>query len=137
VLARQDRLLEAPAGEPVRAAGSAATLRQVLDVLIDNARVHGAGTVRIELTLHGGSAVVSVGDEGPGIAEGRELQIFERGTSFGGGRGVGLAVARDLLDHDGGRLVLARSRPPVFEAFLARGDMTEPWPRKEVALAGP
>jgi len=137
VLARQDRALEAPGGEPVPAAGSAATLRQVLDVLIDNARVHGAGTVRIELSVHGGSAVVSVGDEGPGIAEGREQRIFERGTSFGGGRGVGLAVARDLLDHDGGRLVLARSRPPVFEAFLARGDMTEPWPRKEVALAGP
>jgi len=137
VLAREDRLLEAPGGGPVPAAGSAATLRQVLDVLIDNARVHGAGTVRIELALHGGSAVVSVGDEGPGIAEGREQRIFERGASFGGGRGVGLAVARDLLDHDGGRLVLAHSRPPVFEAFLARGDMTEPWPRKEVALAGP
>ena len=78
---------------------------------------------------------MSVGDEGPGIAEGREQRIFERGASFGGGRGVGLAVARDLLDHDGGRLVLARARPPVFDAFLARGEMTEPWPVREAALA--
>jgi signal transduction histidine kinase len=97
--------------------------------------VLGAGTVRIDVEVRAGSAVVSVGDEGPGIAEGREQRIFERGTSFGGGRGVGLAVARDLLDHDGGRLVLARSRPPVFDAFLARGEMTEPWSAREVALA--
>ena len=135
VLARQGRLLEAPSTGPVPASGSPATLRQVLDVLIDNARLHGAGTVRIDVEVRAGSAVVSVGDEGPGIAEGREQRIFERGTSFGGGRGVGLAVARDLLDHDGGRLVLARSRPPVFDAFLARGEMTEPWSAREVALA--
>ena len=135
VLARQGRLLEAPGPDPVPASGSPATLRQVLDVLIDNARLHGAGTVRIEVEVRAGAAVVSVGDEGPGIAEGREQRIFERGTSFGGGRGVGLAVARDLLDHDGGRLVLARSRPPVFDAFLSRGEMTEPWPAREVALA--
>ena len=135
VLARQGRLLEAPGPDPVPASGSPATLHQVLDVLIDNARLHGAGTVRIEVEVRAGAAVVSVGDEGPGIAEGREQRIFERGTSFGGGRGVGLAVARDLLDHDGGRLVLARSRPPLFDAFLARGEMTEPWPAQEAALA--
>ena len=92
VLARQGRLVEAPSTGPVPASGSPATLRQVLDVLIDNARLHGAGTVRIDIEVRAGSAVVSVGDEGPGIAEGREQRIFERGTSFGGGRGVGLAV---------------------------------------------
>jgi signal transduction histidine kinase len=135
VLAGQGRVLEAPGVGPVPASGSPATLRQVLDVLIDNARLHGAGTVRIEVEVRAGSAVVSVGDEGPGIAEGREQRIFERGTSFGAGRGVGLAVARDLLDHDGGRLVLARSRPPVFDAFLPRGEMTEPWSTPDVALA--
>ena len=135
VFARQGRLVEAPSAGPVPVSGSPATLRQVLDVLIDNARLHGAGTVRIDIEVRAGSAVVSVGDEGPGIAEGREQRIFERGTSFGGGRGVGLAVARDLLDHDGGRLVLARSRPPVFDAFLARGEMTKPWSAQEVALA--
>jgi signal transduction histidine kinase len=135
VLAREGRLLEAPSAGPVPASGSPATLRQVLDVLIDNARLHGGGTVRIEVEVRAGSAVVSVADEGPGIAEGREQRIFERGTSFGAGRGVGLAMARDLLDHDGGRLVLARSRPTVFEAFLARGEMTEHWSAREVTLA--
>jgi len=135
VLAREGRLLEGPSVGPVPASGSPATLRQVLDVLIDNARLHGAGTVRIEVEVRAGSAVVSVADEGPGIAEGREQRIFERGTSFGAGRGVGLAMARDLLDHDGGRLVLARSRPTVFEAFLARGEMTEHWSAREVILA--
>ena len=107
VLGRQGRTLELDAGTRVLAAGSPATLRQVLDVLLDNARVHGAGTVRVTLAARSGSAVVRVTDDGTGIPAGREQQIFERGTSFGGGRGVGLAVARDLLDHDGGRLVLA------------------------------
>ncbi|HEX6786075.1 MAG TPA: HAMP domain-containing sensor histidine kinase, partial [Acidimicrobiales bacterium] len=66
VLAREGRLLEARSVGPVPASGSPATLRQVLDVLIDNARLHGAGTVRIEVEVRAGSAVVSVGDEGPG-----------------------------------------------------------------------
>ena len=119
VLARQGRLLEVPstATRPrLRLAGHAAPGARRPDRQRPPARRRDRP---LDVDVRAGSAVVSVGDEGPGIAEGREQRIFDRGISFGGGRGVGLAVARDLLDHDGGRLVLAALGPPVFDVFLA------------------
>ena len=126
VLARHGRRLEWTAAPGTVARGSPATLAQVLDVLIDNADRHGAGTVTVSIHLTAGSPVVRVGDDGVGIADGYEQVVFERGTSLRDGRGIGLAVARDLLDEDEGRLVLARAQPPVFEVFLARAALTEP-----------
>jgi signal transduction histidine kinase len=125
VLARHGRRLvtdggRAGNGDHVTADGSPATLRQVLDVLIDNADRHGHGDVRLSVHSRSGSAIVRVVDEGPGIVDGFEQRIFERGTSLGNGHGIGLAVARDLLVKEDGRLVLARSQPPTFEVFLAR-----------------
>jgi signal transduction histidine kinase len=120
VLARHGRRLEWSPGPGATARGSPATLAQVLDVLIDNADRHGAGTVSVSVQIKAGSPVVRVGDDGAGIAEGFEQQVFERGTSLRDGRGIGLAVARDLLGEDEGRLVLASARPPVFEVFLAK-----------------
>jgi signal transduction histidine kinase len=120
VLARHGRRLTTSGASGVFARGSPAKLGQVLDVLIDNADRHGAGEVTVAIGVTAGSPVVRVGDEGAGIAGGHETQIFERGTSLRDGRGIGLAVARDLLGEDEGRLVLARARPPIFEVFLAR-----------------
>ena len=45
--------------------------------------------------------------------------IFEREVTSGAGTGLGLALARDLATADGGRLELAKRRPPVFALFLA------------------
>jgi signal transduction histidine kinase len=124
VLARHGRRLVtdgslAGNGGHVTADGSAATLRQVLDVLIDNADRHGHGDVRLSVHSQSGSEIVRVIDDGPGIVDGFEQRIFERGTSLGNGHGIGLAVARDLLVKEDGQLVLARSQPPTFEVFLA------------------
>jgi sensor histidine kinase regulating citrate/malate metabolism len=93
--------------------------------LIDNADRHGAGDVNISIDVMAGSPIVRVSDEGAGIAAGHEAQVFDRGMSLRDGRGIGLAVARDLLREDEGRLVLARARPPIFEVFLARAALTE------------
>ena len=64
--------------------------------------------------------VLEVGDEGPGIPEPLGQRAFERRVSGGAGTGLGLAVARDLVVAEGGRLELVRRVPPVFGVFLRR-----------------
>ena len=95
---------------------------QALDVLVDNALRHGAGTVTIAVEARDGRAVVSVADQGDGVPAGAETQLFERGGSSAGGTGVGLHLARTLIEAEGGRLRLARNRRSRFEIALPGGE---------------
>jgi len=67
---------------------------------------------------------VEVGDAGSGVPEELVAHVFDRGVSVGSSTGLGLALARALVEADGGRLELSRARPPVFTIFLpvARAD---------------
>ncbi len=47
-------------------------------------------------------------------------RIFERTISGRNSTGIGLAVARDLAEADGGRLEMLQTQPPVFGLFLSR-----------------
>ena len=62
-------------------------------------------TIRLEATVEGDTAVISVADEGEGILPERLADIFDlfqRATNTGSGLGVGLAVVRALvMAHDG------------------------------------
>jgi signal transduction histidine kinase len=128
ILQRRGRSLDVAAdGDPL-VFGSPTTLAQVLDVLLDNAVRHGAGTVSLTVDELTGAVVVAVGDQGAGIADGDEPAIFERG--YGKGTGLGLAVAREVLAAEGGRLLLARARPPRFDAVLVA-----PGPDRDLAGA--
>jgi len=91
---------------------------QILSTLLENSLIHGAGTVTVHTRAVGGSIVVEVGDEGDGIAPDLEAKLFERGASSRGSTGLGLAVARELAEADGGRLNLVLQRPAVFAVFL-------------------
>ncbi|WP_024287587.1 ATP-binding protein [Cellulomonas sp. KRMCY2] len=96
-------------------------LAQVLATLIENSLRHGGGTTTVRSRPSGGSGaiVVEVTDEGPGVPDDLAPRIFEREVTSGAGTGLGLALARDLVAADGGRLELAQRRPPVFAIFLA------------------
>ena len=94
-------------------------LSQVLATLLENSLVHGGGTVTVSTRSTGISLVVEVTDEGPGVPGELGARIFERSVSGRKGTGLGLAVARELAESDGGRLELVRQKPPVFALFLS------------------
>ena len=112
---------------------SAAVVGQVLDVLVDNALRHGTGTIRVHARDAGGAVAIDVGDDGNKLSGGT-LDIFERGvsgrTSQDGprdtrvaGHGIGLALARELAQSQGGRLLLTRTTPAtVFTLLLPAAD---------------
>ncbi len=94
-------------------------LAQVIATLLDNALMHGKGTVTIRRTQAERSVVIEVEDEGEGVPAELVSRIFERSVSGRPeGTGLGLALARTMAAADGGRIVLARRKPPVFAVFL-------------------
>jgi signal transduction histidine kinase len=95
-------------------------LAQVLATLIENSLKHGAGTTTVSARESKGSqaVVIEVRDTGAGVPEIIAARIFEREVTGGRGTGLGLALARDLVTADGGRLELAQRVPAVFAVFL-------------------
>ncbi|WP_329384746.1 ATP-binding protein [Streptomyces sp. NBC_01351] len=104
----------------VRAVGTPGAVAQVLATLVENALMHGGGTVALRTRVVGNQAVLEVTDEGPGVPPDLGNRIFERAISGRNSTGIGLAVARDLAEADGGRLELLQAQPPVFAIFLSR-----------------
>ncbi|MGE0878552.1 MAG: histidine kinase dimerization/phospho-acceptor domain-containing protein [Acidimicrobiia bacterium] len=121
-LERKDRRL-AVATDPdaltVRVLVAQRAIAQALEVLMSNAWAHGDGTVTLEFERVGSGLVIAVSDEGPGIEVDPE-SLFRRRNPDAAGHGIGLALARTLVEAEGGRLVLARAKPnPRFEIVLA------------------
>ncbi|MET9294926.1 ATP-binding protein [Streptomyces sp. NPDC003077] len=104
----------------LRAVGTPGAVAQVLATLIENSLMHGSGTVALRTRVTGNQAVVEVTDAGPGVPPDLGSRVFERTVSGRNSTGLGLAVARDLAEADGGRLELLQQQPPVFALFLAR-----------------
>jgi len=84
-------------------------LRRALDNLVDNAVVHCHKGVRIALSLaeQGGCAVLSVADDGPGLARSewrRVFRMFHRAApARRGGTGLGLFIVDGIARAHGGR----------------------------------
>jgi signal transduction histidine kinase len=117
LLARQDRTLVVDVeGDLPDTSVSAAAVRQVLGVLLDNATVHGAGAVTLTVRDAGNALALDVADEGAGPAD--PGRLFVRGTHRDDGHGIGLALARTLAEAEGGRLRLRQPSPPVFSLLL-------------------
>jgi signal transduction histidine kinase len=104
----------------LRAVGTPGAVAQVLAALIENSLMHGGGTVALRTRVTGNQAVIEVTDEGPGVPADLGARIFERAISGRNSTGIGLAVARDLAEADGGRLEMLQLQPPVFGLFLSR-----------------
>ncbi|MFD1836518.1 ATP-binding protein [Brachybacterium rhamnosum] len=100
--------------------GSTGPLTQVVATLIENALMHGGGRTSVKVRRNDHSTVIEVMDEGGGIDPALGHRIFERSVSgrSSKGTGVGLALARTLVEDDGGRLELLTESPATFGVFL-------------------
>ncbi|MFI6405342.1 ATP-binding protein [Streptomyces sp. NPDC050548] len=115
----------------LQAVGTPGAVAQVLAALIENSLMHGGGTVALRTRVTGNQAVVEVTDEGPGVPTDLGARIFERTISGRNSTGIGLAVARDLAEADGGRLEMLQLQPPVFGLFLSRTPPTKRLPAED------
>ena len=95
-------------------------LRRVVANLLDNAVRHAVDSVSLSLAeTNGGVVKLEVTDDGAGIPAGRRAEVFERfgrldesRTGGSGGIGLGLAIAREVVERHGGTIVV----DPDYEA---------------------
>jgi signal transduction histidine kinase len=110
VLAAAGRQLDVEMFDAPQSRASVHAVRQVLDVLLDNAYRHGAGEVTVRARESTGALAVDVGDHGPGLG-----CLADAAT----GQGMGLGLARRLVEAQDGRLLLPGPGPdPVFTVLL-------------------
>ena len=101
--------------------GNSAVLRHALDVLVDNALRHGAGEVRVDHTATETTVTISVTDEGPGFSTPATLDEPGSDHDDTSLHGLGLPLARRLVEALPGRLTTTRDAPhPQIDIVLQR-----------------
>jgi two-component system OmpR family sensor kinase len=132
-----DRAIDLVAPGPVEIVGDAGRLRQVVDNLLDNARVHApAAPVHVRVAQEGTEGVIEVADDGPGIDPHVASRVFERFTrgdpsrSRGtGGAGLGLSIVAAIVEAHGGRVTASSdggSGAAVVVRLPVDGPATDP-----------
>ncbi|HNF06486.1 MAG: HAMP domain-containing sensor histidine kinase [Mycobacterium sp.] len=125
-------------------------LAQVLGNLLDNALRHtpSGGQVILAAAPAGAEVVLTVGDDGEGIAAERLPHVFERfysadtaGERDRRGAGIGLAIARALTEAHGGHISVVSRGPGTGTTFTVALPVQPPAglrgaDRREVAPAG-
>ena len=109
-----------------------AAIRIVLHNLLDNAVKYTPAGGRIEVRLRADDtdAVLSVEDNGRGIAAGDAERIFGRfergsGSEHLGGTGLGLALVRELVEAHGGSVSVGSDGPGTGACFTLRLPLAE------------
>ena len=98
--------------ENLRVRGSHAHLKQVADILLDNAAKYssGEGAVRVSLKRQGNSCLLSVAGPGTSISREDLTNIFKRfyridkARTRDGSYGLGLSIADSIIKEHGGRI---------------------------------
>ncbi len=109
-------------GEIPKVAVPASTIEMVISTLLENSRQAGATAVTVSAAAFADRLVITLADDGPGIAPADARRVFEpffttrRGE---GGAGLGLSIARALLAANEATLdVLPTARGAAFEMML-------------------
>jgi two-component system OmpR family sensor kinase len=108
--------------------GDYASLAELVWILIDNADRHGGDNVIANVRAAGDDIVFSVSDDGPGIPDGHAGLVFDRfhraeSARSGPGYGLGLAIARSIVDVHGGTITASNGDDggAVFSVVFPRG----------------
>lgn len=93
--------------QPLEVSADADLVERMLQPLLDNALAHARSSIRVAVGRDGPSAIVLVGDDGPGLADQDVERIFDPGirggnAAAGPGAGLGLSLARRLARSAGG-----------------------------------
>ena len=120
------------AGRPLRIAhtrgavvnGDEARLEQALDNLVENALVHGAGTVSLSAVRENGRVELHVTDEGAGMPDQFVPRAFDRFSRAdeargSGGTGLGLAIVDLVARAHGGEAHLANRPGGGVDAWIS------------------
>jgi len=106
--------LEVAVGSEATLCGDENRVRQVIGILLDNAIRHTpqGGKVSLQLLRSDNKAMMIVADSGEGIDARYLDKIFDRfyqvdSSRFKGGAGLGLALAKWIIEHHGGRIQVA------------------------------
>ena len=123
------------ASERLVVAGEGARLERVFENLIDNAISFSpdGGLVSIAAHADGRAVDVRVEDEGPGVPPDARDAVFRRfqsirpeGEAFGRHSGLGLAIARTIVDGHGGAIVAEDRQDRLSGArFVVRLPLSE------------
>lgn len=114
---------------PVHIEADRLRLAQVLANLLTNAAKYTdtAGRITIDAEVQGGELMIRVTDNGIGIRPDALAEVFQMFTQVrpshdraGGGLGIGLALARALVEMHGGTIVANSSGPGQGSEFLVR-----------------
>jgi signal transduction histidine kinase len=109
--------------QPAPVRGDEARLRQLAGILVDNAIRHSPAGGRVTVTVRSG-ALLTVDDEGPGIAPEHLDKVFERFWRAPGapaeGTGLGLAIARWIAERHGGSIHAENRAPGPGARFVVR-----------------
>jgi signal transduction histidine kinase len=92
----------------------AAAIGHILDVLLENALVHGRGPVAVNVRRNGTVIEIDVGDDGPSDPIADPFSEVRVDT----GHGIGLRLARTLAESEGGHLRLLEAAPTTFRLSL-------------------
>ncbi len=107
------------ANQPVMIMVDADELHRAVGNLVDNAVRHARTQVEVAARVDQSWAVISVSDDGPGIAPEDRERVFERFTRLddargrnSGGAGLGLAIVRELVIRAGGTVAFTAVEAP-------------------------
>lgn len=122
----RQQTLVAKANEPAMVEGDPASLRRAVTNLVDNAIRHGppSALVRVRVESDSSGIVLTVDDEGPGIAPEHQARIFDRfycadPSRKGMSTGLGLSLAAQAVEAHGGRIE-HETRPGGGTTFRVR-----------------